>query len=126
MQEIRHTDGQIRYLHNAATGWIEFRALPTAATTIETVITHHPACDGDQCADLDYDCEAGDADDITPYWWAGDDAAIWRILTERATAADLADIAVPPSEASHEQRAFRGRLIAEGHRAAIDPNYYDA
>lgn len=124
MQEIRHTTNSARYLYGTPTGILEFRALPTLTTTIETLIVHLPACDGDQCADFGYDCDAEDGADIALYWLAGDDAGVWYGLAEYAVAREASTIAQAPHEPTHEQRAFRGRLLAEGRRIA-DPDYFN-
>ncbi|MFI2663333.1 hypothetical protein [Micromonospora carbonacea] len=113
MQEIRHTAGQVRYLYGTPTRILEFRALPTATTTIETLIVHVPACNGDQCAAHGWDCDAETpGDTITLAWWAGDDAGIWAGLAAYAVAQDINSIPQPPVEPSHEQRALIGRLRA--------------
>ncbi|MFG1846828.1 hypothetical protein [Micromonospora carbonacea] len=125
MREIRHTNGQVRYLLGNPTGVIEFRALPTATTTIETLIVHTPACNGDQCAAHDWDCDAETPDDnITLAWWAGDDTGIWVGLAAYAIAQDISSIPQPPTEPSHEQRALIGRLRAIADRMTNNPGYF--
>ncbi|MEV5819349.1 hypothetical protein AB0L22_09250 [Micromonospora haikouensis] len=124
MQEIRHnSNGQVRYLYGTLAGILEFRALPTATTTIETLIVHVPACDGDQCAQPNYDCDAENPGDLLASWWAGDDTGIWAGLAAHAIARDVDTIPGPPGKPSHEQRTLIGRLRAEAHRMAVDPDY---
>ncbi|WP_328344696.1 hypothetical protein [Micromonospora sp. NBC_00421] len=125
MQETRHTVDSVRYLYSTPTGILEFRARPTNTTIIETLIVHIPQCDGDQCAAFDYDCDAENGADIALYWAAGGDAGVWYGLAEYAVAQEAATIHQGPHEASHEQRAFRGRLIAEGRRMETDPDYFN-
>lgn len=125
MQETRHDASQARYLYGTPQGVLEFRALPTATTTINTLIVHTAACDGDQCAQYDYDCDAESADDIALYWPAGDDAGIWYRLAEYAAAREVAVIDQAEHEPTHEQRALRGRLLTEGRRLTTDPDYLD-
>ncbi|MFF0822463.1 hypothetical protein ACFYUR_19040 [Micromonospora haikouensis] len=126
MQEIRHnSNGQVRYLYGTPSGILEFRALPTATTTIETLIIHVPACNGDQCAAHGWDCDAENPGDLIANWWAGDDAGIWAGLAAHAIALDVDTIPGPPTEPSHEARTLAGRLRAEGNRMASDPDYFN-
>jgi hypothetical protein len=124
MQETRHTTNQARYLYGTPTGILEFRAFQTEATVLETLIVHVPDCDGDQCAEYGYECDAENGSDLALYWLAGDDAGVWYGLAEYAVAQEAATINGVVHEPSHEARALRGRLLAEGRRMTDNPDYF--
>ncbi|MEV5211287.1 hypothetical protein AB0K35_27825 [Micromonospora sp. NPDC053740] len=124
MQEARHTAEQVRYLYGTPQGILEFRSFFTENARIDTLLVHLPACDGEQCALFDYECDAESADDLRLYWLAGGDEGIWYGLAEYAVNREAAEQSHTEHEPSHEQRAFRGQLIAEGRRMSTNPNYF--
>lgn len=125
MQEIRHTADSVRYLYGTPGGILEFRALPTATTTIETLIVHTPACNGDQCALLGWDCDTEQPGDLALYWMLGDDQGIWNGLAAYAVGQAVTACDTIPREPSAEQRDLRQRLADEGRRMGDDPDYFN-